>query len=330
MIVSLFKTRQPGFYVFLTLISIAVFLSGIRNSTLLVSGKGMPLYTLITAFSGASEHIYFIAGIFLFVIQGIQLHFLVSRFEVLYKPSFLPWLIYIVLMAAVPGMLIFSPSLLANTFLLLMFDRLFRIYKSEYAQGYHFEAAFMLSIAVCISLPAASFILLMIASMLILHPFDWRNWVSAFLGFLSPIYLLAIILFLAGRTDVLMPENYLHGFRWAFQWSNVLPSGEKVTSLFILVLYVLSIFKLRENFYKNTSRTRSFQQVVIMYGFIALLISFFTPAIPAYKFVLPAIPLAIVIGYYLLALKKNWMADTFLILLIALAIFNHLKLSFSP
>ncbi len=177
------------------------------------SENGMLLYRLITVYADTYGHLYFITGLILFVLQGIQIHLLVNQFEVLYKPSFLPWLMYIVLMGSVPGLLMFSPALLANSFLLLMFDRIFRIYKCDNAQGYHFEAAAMLSLAVCIYLPAASFLLLLIASILILHPFDWRNWVSAFLGFCAPVYLLAVILFLNDRIAMMMTEKFLSGYQ---------------------------------------------------------------------------------------------------------------------
>lgn len=330
MIVSLFKTRQPGYYLFMSLLSIVVFLSGLRSETLVTSENGMLLFRLITAYADTTPNLYFIAGLILFVLQGIQVHLLVNHFEVLYKPSFLPWLMFIVLMAGFPGLMIFSPALLANSFLLIMFDRLFRIYKCEYAQGYHFEAAAMLSVAVCIYLPAASIILLLIASMLILHPFDWRNWVSAILGFMAPIYLLAISLLFSDSIALMLPENFLSGYQLAFEIKSVIPASYAVTAIFVILLTVLSILMLRENFYKNTSRTRSYQQVIIIYVFITLLISFFTPGIPLFKFALPAIPLSILIGYYLLAVRKNWIADTALILLVALALFNHLKLSFTP
>ncbi len=330
MIVSLFKTRQPGYYAFMSLLSITVFLAGLKSEMRVNTENGMLLYRLITVYADTSQNLYFIAGLILFVLQGIQLHLLVNQFEVLYKPSYLPWLLYIVLMGSVPGVLMFSPALLANSFLLLMFDRIFRIYKCDYAQGYHFEAAAMLSLAVCIYLPAASFILLLIASILILHPFDWRNWVSAFLGFCAPVYLQVIILFLNDSVSHLLRENLLSGYKLTFELKSVIPASYTVTAAFIIFLTVLSILMLRENFYKNTSRTRSYQQVLIIYVFITLLISFFTPETQLFKFALPAIPLSILIGYYLLAVRKNWMADTALILLVVLALFNHLKPPFSP
>lgn len=290
----------------------------------------MLLYRLITVYADTSPNLYFVAGLILFILQGIQIHLLVNQFEVLYKPSYLPWLMHILLMGSVPGLLMFSPALLSNSFLLLMFDRIFRIYKCDYAQGYHFEAAAMLSLAVCIYLPVVSFVLLLIASMLILHPFDWRNWVSAFLGFFAPVYLLAIILFLSDNLAMMLPENFLSGYQLAFEIKSVIPASYTVTAVFVILLAGLSILMLRENFYKNTSRTRSYQQVLIIYVFITLVISFFTPGIPLFKFALPAIPLSILIGYYLLAVRKNWIADTALILLVALALFNHLKPPFSP
>lgn len=329
MIVSLFKTRQPGYYVFLSLLSIVVYISVVRSAMLVTSENGMLLYRLITAYADTYGNLYFIAGLILFVLQGIQIHLLVNQFEVLYKSSYLPWLMYMVLMGSVPGLLMFSPALLSNTLLLLMLDRIFRIYKSEYAQGYHFEAAAMLSLAVCIYLPALSFILLLIASILILHPFDWRNWVSAILGFMTPLYMLAFILFLTDRTALMIPENFLSGYQITFKIKSALPPSYTVTAVIVFIISVISILTLRENFYKNTSRTRSYQQVVIIYFFITLLIPFFTPGIPLFKFALPAIPLSILIGYYLLAVRKNWVADTALILLVALALFNHLKLTFS-
>lgn len=330
MIADKFKTRQPGFYVFLSLISILVFLVGAKEESRVYAGESALLYSLIISFTNNSESVYYIAGLILFVLQGIQIHILVNRFEVLYKPSYLPWLVYIAMMASVPGMLMFSPALLANSFLLIMFDRLFRIYKCDYAQGYHFEAAAMLSLAVCTYLPSAGFILLFITAMLILHPFDWRNWVSAFLGFLAPLYLLTFFLFLAGKTELLFSIKNRSGLSWSFQLGNLLPAGVTVTAVFILLLAVLSILMLRENFYKNTSRTRSYQQVIIIYTFLALLILLFTPEIPVFKFILPALPLAIITGYYLLALRKSWIADTILIMLIILILFNHLNLPFIP
>lgn len=330
MVVHLFKTRQPGYYAVLWLISISVYCTSLRFEPAAAPETGMPLYQMMMPAEGSVSPWFFMAGLLLFMLQGLQVHLLVNQFEVLYKPSFLPWLMYILLMSLFPGMLKFTPALIANSFLLIMLDRLFRIYKCEYAQGYHFEAAAMLSLAACIYLPAAGFILLLIASILLLHPFDWRNWVSACLGFLSPVYLLAVVLFLAGRTDRLMPEPFKSGLTWKIEWNHVLPQGAMVTVVCVLVLYTLSILMLREHFYKNTSRTRSFQQVIVLYSFVALLISLFTPTMPVYKLVMPAIPISIVTGYYLLALKKNWMADTVFLLIMALAVFNQISLPFDP
>jgi hypothetical protein len=325
MIVSLFKTRQPGMYVFLVLLSIVVFLIAREKSLPVIqSHAAMPLYRLITLCDQKYWLLYSTLTLIIFVLQGIQIHLLISRFEVLYKASFLPWLMYILLMVLVPGLLVFSPAMIANTFILLMFDRLFRIYKCEHAQGYHFEAAAMLSLAVCFYLPAVSFILLLIAAFLILHPFDWRNWVSGLLGFSAPVYLLSVFLLITGKADGFIPDRLNMPFKIHLHLS----SNFKVSAFFILILTLLSVLKLRENFYKNNSKTRLFQQVTVIYCFIALLTSLFTPSLPLFRYALVVPGLAVLNGYYMLALRRNWVADSLLILLVTLAILNHFKLPF--
>jgi hypothetical protein len=223
---------------------------------------------------------------------------------------------------------VFSPALIANTFILLMFDRLFRIYKCEQAQSYHFEAAAMLSLAVCFYLPAVSFILLLIAAFLILHPFDWRNWVSGLLGFSAPFYLLSVFLLITGKADGFIHDLFPSGLNMPFKIHLHLSSNFKVSAFFILILTLLSVLKLRENFYKNNSKTRLFQQVTVIYCFIALLTSLFTPSLPLFRYALVVPGLAVLNGYYMLALRKNGVADSLLILLVTLAMINHFKLPF--
>ncbi|MCC6384400.1 MAG: hypothetical protein LC117_05810 [Bacteroidia bacterium] len=322
MITSLFKTRQPGFYTILVMIALGLFSLGLRNNVLVIRDYSMPLYSIILSIP-LNDQTFFFSAMLLFVLQVIHLNSLVNRFDILYQHSYLPGLMYALLTGCIPEFLVFSPTLLVNSLLLLILDRLFRIFKTEEASRYLFEAACLLSVAALIYLPAAGFLVALLAALLILRPFVIREWLATILGLVTPVYILAFSLFFDNNIRMIIPDWKNTGISLSFDWKNVIPASYKLSVVFISLLMFLSLIKLREHFYKNVARTRSFQQVIFILGGVTLLILLLTSRMQLYRYVILALPCSVMTGYFFIESKKKWIADSLFLLFLVIILINH-------
>jgi hypothetical protein len=318
-----FNTRHPAVYALLVIICALLYLSGGFSSPV-VTEPLMPLYRLIIIEGKSNLWIYQVSALLLFVMQTVYLNSLVVRFEVMNKTSFYPGLMYAVWMGSVPELMTFSPALIANTLLLAMLDRLFQIYKSSYAQSCFFEAAVLLSLAICFYLPAAVFVLLMVAAGLILRPFDWRHWMSALFGLLTPPYLLMVIFFLTDKTEYITSG-------WQHYRLYIIPTVMKsIPESYLITLFtgflftVLGVHRLRMDYYRSSSQTRLFQQIIVLFLLISLLSLFFSSSSLS-PLVLPVVAMAVLTAILLHAMKRKWMAEVCFFFLLLLAIMNRLK-----
>jgi hypothetical protein len=101
----------------------------------------------------AYEHMFspsaniFIAGILVFI-QALLLNFLVNRYNLLSRSTFLPALMYITISGLFTPFLVLSPPLICNFLVIWMLYKLFDLYKGEgtlsttYDLGYRYANLF--------------------------------------------------------------------------------------------------------------------------------------------------------------------------------------------
>ena len=112
------------------------------------------------------------------------------------------------------------------------------------------------------------------------------------------------------------------GITSQFNIKNVIPPGYSLTIIWVVTVAVLAFLKIRGNFYKNAAKTRNYQQLILFFLIISLLMIIFTPSPILYRFSILCIPLAVIIAYYFLTIKKEWIAESLFVLFIALMIYN--------
>jgi len=229
-------------------------------------------------------------------------------------------------MSLMPQFLWLHPILLANIFLLFALDKIFSIYKSPFPLGNIFDSAALISLASLFYLPAAVLLILLLISILILRAFAWRNFAVAIIGFIIPYLFVGVYYF--------WNENF-HEFR-RFTIPATLPDVKNITVqtniygwiLFsmIAILFLLTLVKAQANFYKNVIRTRKFQMLLLFFLAITILIYLIKGSREPYHFSLIAVPLSVFIAYYFLAVKKIWMVETFLWIMLIVMIVQHVNL----
>ena len=87
---------------------------------------------------------------------------------------------------------------------------------------------------------------------------------------------------------------------------------------------LISVFRLRSNYYKNIIRTRSVQQVVFLFLLVSFGSLFLQQKIALIYFAFLAIPASILCAYYLLSEKKRIkFLEIFVWIVVATIVVNH-------
>jgi len=257
-------------------------------------------------------------------VEAIYLNTVMNRYEVLYKSSYLPAFIYVLLMSLSLPLLSFHPVIFAAFFLIRALDKTFALFKNDSPAPSLFDSCFLVSIASLIYFPAATFFILFIIALAILRPFSFREWLISFIGFFLPYFFVSVYFF---WTDQLKDgwKNSTGNFSVHHLQTDFVITRPLVSMLVLLgVLLLLSMNLLRQNFYKNVIRTRSNQQILLLFFVIAAASSYVLKIIPLYHFTLLAIPLSVFFAYYFLAAKKRvWFAEMLMWLLVVFIIWNH-------
>jgi hypothetical protein len=320
MFVRFFKETSTASLIALPIVAGLVYSLGyFKLSPIFSVEDAGPLYLLVASWmSHFSQASFFSVGLILFIIQVFYLNHICNKYEILYKPSHLPALMFIICTCLFPGFLCLHPLMFVNCILLLVLELLFSIYKSETGLSTIFNTGFLLAVATLFYIPAAMLFLLLWVGLILLRPYGWRDWIISILGFITPFYFISIY--------------YLWNNKLGAFWSSILHfTDEHRHLIFVLnnryyfslsvvgVLLVFSVLKLQGNFFKNFIRTRRYQQALGAFFILSCSSLLLCTSISLYHFTIVAIPLSIILGYFFLSTKSFfWTEITFLVLVSAL------------
>jgi hypothetical protein len=325
MIIKLFKTTQPLTIALLLLISIGMWGVSWGLHFRIVEANGMPLYDFVLfLLKGAPVAVFSFLGFVLFTTQAIHLNLILNKHEVLYKSSWLPALSFLLIAGLLPSFLGFHPLLFVNSILLFALDKIFSLYKKPDPLSVDFDSSFLLALAALFYFPAVFLFLIYLIGIVVLRSFSWRDWVVGILGFILPFFFAFMYYFfndgLNGFYDRLLITglsrkidfNHLHTYEYTF------------SILIVGILFVLSLFRLQSNYFKNITKARLIQQLfllLIITGILSILVS---REEQLYRFQILAIPLTVYVAYFFLSGKKNWISELVFLVLAGGWIYNYL------
>ena len=267
--IRFFKSQQVATLFIIPVIVLLLWAQSFFGDSFVLKMEGMPLQNLLmNILASFPEFVQVLFGIAFVSFGAIYLSILVNRHEVLYRNSYLPAFMYVLLMSCALPLLQFHPVILVNLIMMVVLDKTFILFKVESPVSPLFDSSFLISIASLLYFPAAVFFILFLMAVAMLRPFNIREWVIAFVGFLLPYFFLCVYFFWTdqfqnGWNQII--ERFNPGlFKFEFVWSQPLLWLITIFSLLLL----LSFYHLRQNFYKNVIRTRAYQQILFLYLFI--------------------------------------------------------------
>jgi hypothetical protein len=231
----------------------------------------------------------------------------------------------VLIISSTPALMMFHPVHLITLILLRTFDRAFSLYKNEQAVSALFDTGFLAGIAALIYFPAVILFPLLITSLAVLRPFRLKEWIITIIAFFLPYFFLSTYMF----WNHSLPE-FWNSYMKHFHGIHPLIISEISLKIIVLASYIgllliLSLMKLRANFLKNVIRTRSYQQIFLIFLLFGAAWLVLSGRIEIVHFTFLAIPISVFCSYYFVSAKnKIWIYEYILYGLIGVIVWNHI------
>jgi hypothetical protein len=264
------------------------------------------------------------AYLFLFV-QAILLNHTVTSQGILEKYSFLTSLIYVMLMSSFSGALYMHPLLFSNFFILLAVKKIFQTYDEEIVLVEVFNVGMLISIAGLFYYPAWLFFILLIISLFIFYIIELRSFLAASIGFIMPLFFLALYLFLTDSLREQFFEFPLHVAFPDFSFGN--KSGlTKIFAVFLAGITVLAVIHLIFiHLPDKPIRLRKRLWVLFYFLITSLTTVFFVPVFEVVHISLLFLPISVILAGFFHQIDRTTIAEVLFTALMGLIIAGKIQ-----
>lgn len=326
--ITFFKNNKILAPLMLPIFGLFFWWQGFKDPPLVSVKNSMPLFELLSNISGFSLLSKSIVAYVMLVVCAFYFNYLVDAFGLLKKKSFVPALIFLMLMSSGKSLLCLQPAIPAILCLLIALHKLMLTYRKGIDLSNFFDASFFISLASLFYFPSFMFFPLVWIALIVIRPFIWREWTVAFLGFALPYIFVFVCYFYLGKVNVLLqdkiffPEDF--EFILPFKW----PNSFLVYTL-ILVIYLL--FSVTYFFIKipvNTIFTRNLSVIFVWFLILSFLVYLMAPYSTINYLSFISIPISFYLTNLFLEIKRNWLNELLFIVFSLGLIINLLEYKF--
>jgi len=321
MFVSFFKSNNASAYIFIPVFALALWVFGFIHPVTIPAVKhAMPFYELLAG-PVSNTWVNIILSLLIIIAEAFFLNYIVNENEILTRPSFLPAVLYIIFMSSNKAMFILHPLVFGNFFLMVAIHRLLNSYRKEKAFSHFFDAGFLISIASLFYFPYIVFFPILAAALVVLRPFNWREWIISLAGIIVPYILVATIYYLRNTLDYLLYDKMFFYFTKQLHFGALSGSFYFTNSVQLSIL-ILASARLFTGLNMGSQKTKK-GIVVLIWVLLAGVASIaITQEISTSCFAALSIPAAIFYAHYFMNLKRNWLAEVLFLLFVGSIVVN--------
>lgn len=316
MLASLFRSNQPA-----VLLAVPVLVGVLFGAQLFAPipprPMAMPLVELVDHLIGGSAWARNALSLLLVMAVSVQLAMLVNDMELMDRRNHFPAFLFPVLLAALGPHVLYGPALLGMPLVIAALRRTWSISNHGQALGALFDAGSLLGIASLFYLPYAFLVVVVWASVSVIRPFQWREYVLPLFGCAWVFYVAWGVLRLLGLT----PWHPL--FTIAHDQGEALPNVMWRIALYVVLAMMLLVAAVvfARSYQRSVMRGKNLRSgflafmaaLGVVIGFVRLLGGDVHP-------VLMAVPLGVFAGNALTGARRNWLSETACYALLALAL----------
>jgi hypothetical protein len=260
------------------------------------------ILSLMTAVMGRNGFWYTMFAVIQLFLQSLYLRNIVTRHKLFARTSYVTSYVFLLLTSIYPQFSSFGETLIINWLLAGAMDVMFSFTQTTQPRKLIYNAGFLLSLAAMFQFTALTFFLLLLVGMLLFRPFNMGEWSVAMVGYITPLYFLLSLLFLADKMYLfwLWPRG---GFSLT---THIASPGYLIGTLSgLLLLTGTGVYAMRQNVPLTNIYVRRDWIAVTYYLILSGFVAIFTDGaiITGWTVVMPA--LSIIISHALLLEKSK-------------------------
>ena len=288
--VRLFLGNRPGVLFLLPFIIAVYALLNLKTgyygqedtTNLGVWGETVVTFPILLAFSAAV----------LVFINAVAINWIYNSNEFLERNSYMPSLLYVVLMSFYHSFYSIDGLLITHTFMIFMMFQIFHLNQHEDGRRNVFNAMFFAGVAATFHPPMVGMFPILCFMIWVIRPFLLRELMLAILGFSAPLIYGGVFMWVSGHGIELKLLDQITDY--TNKQTDFL-----VTAVLFTLLFLLSLLSLRSRMQKSTMRLRKLSVILRWYIFMALILGsidfFLFRQIERFSFVM--IPLAVFLPF---------------------------------
>lgn len=321
--VFLFRDKSDINLIFLLVLSVLVHFHVWSHPPLVVANEsdGLLSYILIHHVKPLNSLALIILFHVIVLSQAVRINILLSQFKMFQQISYLPAFTYIMLTALFPYWDVISAGLIANSLVIWILVKLFKLYDQTQPKTLEFNMGLIVGVSILLYEPIAILIPVVLFAVAIIRPFKLPEWLVLLMGIILPYYFLFTFLFLTNQA------NTFRYFLPKLNWKNPLVQPELNV---ILALVVIGVQLIAGFYHWQQQQLRFIIQVRKYWGvlFLVLILAFFQPIIfsaqALYASAILITPLACFISFAFTTPKRLLMPNLLFWTAVAVIVYNHL------
>ncbi len=327
MLIKFFRSSYLIQYIILFLIALTLGGSSLIYPVDVMPSRDIyPFYSIIYFWLGDFKILFSVMGFIFLFFETLMINNIITENKIVPKNSLLPGFLYVILMSFSPELLTLHPVLIANFFLILILNLVFKIYGQKKPFTLLYKLGLILGVASFFYFPVYLFLIFIFWFLFFLRSLSWRELMIPVVGLITPYIFLVVWYFCFDQLEFVY-YDYLK----FFQSTELIDIELNIITKMILgifaILFLFSmIYFAGGKYYEKSISTRK----KLKLSFSLLIISFIPiilyggSMINSLTFL--AIPVVVFTSSYLSELKKTYFPNLIIILLILLILINNYHL----
>jgi Family of unknown function (DUF6427) len=235
--------------------------------------------------------------------------------------SQLPLFFYVTLTISLTRLHHLTPALIASTLMIFVFYRIFSTYRVDRTSINFLDAGLLLATASLFYFPAIFFFFFLLAGMILIRPFQWREWVFVFIGVCIPY---AFVMSGYYLLDIPL-SNLSDGMAEAFnRVQKNLSFNQVIYWSYVLLLTAITSYYIATAIDSMKIHARKFFLVFLVFFLVATLIFLIIGGAGTSMVYFAAIPLSYLFSHYFVKCRRNWINDLFFALFVLLWLWQRI------
>jgi hypothetical protein len=295
-----------------------------------VAPQAMPDHVLFAALLGVlnyafqSAFAYTLLTVVVLISQALFINHITVKHKLFARNTYLPAFAYLLITSLNPAFNYFSEPLIINWLVLISLNIMMSLSQTSQPRKQIFNAGFAVCLPALFQFPAVGFILLFFLSLVFLRSFNIGEWTVGLMGYLTPIYFFAGILFLADKLHVF---RHIVQIGFAFPKHLYHPVYMVGTVAGLSILLLIGSVGLQQQLNSLTIYIRRAWGLVYTYLFISVVVTFVAVSMVNAEWLIIMPALSILIAHAFSFEKNKWFSNFTFYFSLLLLIFCQLALN---